>query len=157
MKWNKKHNRPTVGAIAAQAEHLGSPTNDVRELQRGMESNKMDHVHKALERGLKRYDSRYIYVVVLRIFDSLTKTIRNRYFPSDICPTPNFNQAVFEYDRDHGNLDLLYVLPALNTCNYLLANPFYLNANDRQLLSYIYNFRDGTLDRQQEEKNSRGK
>jgi len=141
MKWNKKHNRPTVGAIAAQAEHLGSPTNDVRELQHGMESN----------------NSRYIYVVVLRIFDSLTKTIRNRYFPSDICPTPNFNQAVFEYDRDHGNLDLLYVLPALNTCNYLLANPFYLNANDRQLLTYIYNFRDGTLDRQQEEKNSRGK
>jgi hypothetical protein len=154
--WNDKYNRPTLGAIANQAATMESPTTDVRELQQGMPSNTMDHIHEAVERGVGMFKAKKIYVGVIRIFDGPTKTIRNRYFPTTICPTPTFNQAVFDYDRDTNDLRLLWTLPAMSTCNYLKRNALHLDKDNKQLLRYVLDFGDGTLDRLQDTCNTRG-
>lgn len=156
VNWNQKHNRPTVGAIVEEAQTMESPSTDARELQQGMASNKMEPIFTALERGLKMFSANIIYVVLIRIFDKPSKTIRNKYMPTTICPTPTFNQAVFRYDRTDGKFELLWTLPGMEICNYFLRNEQHLDKQQKELLKFVHDFKNGSLDRMQYECNKLG-
>ena len=145
--WNFEYDRPTVGAISEAAQDMETPSTDVREVQRGLPSNTIDHVWTAIERGLNEFPHDKIYVLHSRVIDKATKAIRNRYAPHWICPKPNFDNAVYEYDRKHDDLRLLWVLPSMTTANYLLANAVHLDTDSKELLQFVLDFKDGTLDK----------
>lgn len=145
--WNFEYDRPKLGAIAEAAQDMETPTTDVREVQQGLPSNTLDHVWKAVERGIKEFPHKTLYILHSRVIDRASRAIRNRYAPHWICPKPNFDNAVYQYNRDHDDLKLLWVLPSKDTANHLLANAVYLDTGNKGLLQFVLDFKDGTLDK----------
>jgi len=145
-QWNFEFNRPTVGAISEVASEQNPPSSDVREVQRGLPSNNMSEVWTAVENVIDKFPHDNLFVIHSRVIDKVAKVIRNRYGGHWICPKPNFDNAVYKYNRQHDDLTLLWVLPSIATANYLIANAVHLDKVDRELLQFILDFKDGTLD-----------
>jgi hypothetical protein len=61
------------------------------------------------------------------------------------CPGPDYDQAVYHFHGATGNLELKWVVPSRDTCFYMIDNAFTLPPNQKTLLGYVIEFRDGTL------------
>ena len=63
------------------------------------------------------------------------------------CPTPQFDQTVYFYRKQDEHLELVWVTPDRNTANYLRDNALEVVPSEKQLLNYVLDFFDGTLDK----------
>jgi len=112
------------------------------------EQNLTDYVanlDKCYLDSIKKYIHSF-YIVCLtkreRLFD---KTIRNYFFSRVSCPTPNYDQAVYRYDHKKKKLEFLWVIPSRETCFIIKQSALEVSTKERELLSYVLDFADGTL------------
>ena len=73
--------------------------------------------------------------------------IRNYFFHRSTCPTPEWDQVVYYYKRADDALNFLWVIPSKDTCELLRENALMVAPDERDLLNFVLNFYDGTLER----------
>ena len=86
------------------------------------------------------------YVVVITKKERLLQNVIRAYFFARIsCPTPDYDQAVYKYDRTSGDLRLLWIIPSQQGANMMSSNPHLVPIEQHELLSFLLKFRDGDL------------
>ena len=110
-------------------------------------------VHEAIQTGIKTWKGDF-YVVVLTKQERLMKNVIRLYMLTrQSCPTPQHDQTVYLYHRVSGDIEELWTVPSLQACVTLVNEALMVHPDERQLLDYVLQFRDGTLLRKAQELN----
>jgi hypothetical protein len=138
--------KETVGKISSdlivkQVDDTHSATDQMREQLNEWDKNIME----CINRGKKDFLHDF-YIVVLTKKERLMPNVLRNYFTCRIsCPTPEWDQSVFHYERSSEKLTFLWVVPAKDVCEFFTINALKIEGEDRQLLKYVLEFNDGTL------------
>jgi len=71
--------------------------------------------------------------------------LRSYYFHRSTCPTPDYDQAVFQFDPAVEKFSEIWVIPDKQTCEIMYANALEVIPEERQLLNYVLDFASGAL------------
>ena len=86
------------------------------------------------------------YIVVLTKKERLMKNvIRNYFLARHSCPTPDYGQTVYRYNRKKDIINFMWVIPSKDSCYLLKDNALEVVPEERELLKYVLDFADGTL------------
>lgn len=147
--------RKNVGAHAYELLQKEPETRDPHELQQEMQ--KYDDFVKELEACVEDAKRTYIgnfYVVVLTKREKLMpNAIRTYALARQSCPTPQFDQTVYFYDRSQGDLQYIWTVPDQHACLELYYNAHDVPREQHQLRDFVLEFYDGTLLRRAKEYN----
>ena len=104
------------------------------------------NVVECAERGLKEYKSDFFIVVITKkepLFDNI---YRNYFFHRKSCPTPEYDQTVYQYVYRQDALKYLWTLPDKESCAMYRMYIKVVKPEEKQLLGFVLDFYDGTLD-----------
>jgi|SRR6185503_2898222 len=135
----------TVGKLAtelaAQDTVAQSPIELEREIHKEYEANFND----CLERGKKQYQGDFYVVVITKKERLLPNVLRHYFLHRTSCPTPDYDQAVYKYFKEHDGFEFLWVIPDRGTCKLMLKDALYLPESQHDLLRFVMDFADGEL------------
>jgi hypothetical protein len=112
-------NEKTVGQVSQELLEK-NPSQGVNAIDQGnaMLADFPKNVVECIKTHRKIFPKDF-YVVVLNKVEPLMKNVvRNYYFGRLTCPTPNYDQSVYKYNRDKEQIDFLWVIPSKEVCLY---------------------------------------
>lgn len=135
----------TLGAIVNDLSQKSPDSRDPIEIQRELQKDYMKNLLEAVDRGYKKYPSNFFIHVETKAEPLLPNTFRNYFIDKQCCPTPNYDQSVFRYNREAGQIEYLWTIPDRETCHHFKANAAIIAPEERGLLSFILKFDSGEL------------
>lgn len=149
-----KQQKETVGKISKELltqshQNIHSAHDQMREMLTDYEKN----IHEAILSGCKQFNGDFFITVLFKKERLMNNVVRNYYFPRQTCPTPQYDQAVYHYRRSAGNVEFLWVIPSLEACATMILEARFAHPDERQLLQFVLDFRDGKLLRKAQELN----
>jgi len=139
--------RVTVGKLATDAMQKELVTTDAREQGKEMTKTYMDSLVEACKSGKVALDGDFYLVVLTKKEKLLQNVIRNYFLYRRTCPTPDYDQAVYKYNKADDAIDFLWVIPARDITIEIKANALDLAPELHELRSFVLDFADGTLDK----------
>jgi hypothetical protein len=139
--------KETVGKIATDllANHDGYDV-PIIDQQREMTEDYLKNLDLAVDRGIKTYPNEDFYVHVETKKEKLLENVMRNYFMvKHDCPTPNYDQAIFKYLHISGDLVFIWVIPDRETCFMFKQNHLLIPKEEKDLLTFITMFDDGSL------------
>jgi hypothetical protein len=140
--------RDTVGKLSTellqrdtQADH--SVGEQMQEQLSEYEAN----VFECAGRGKIAHSGDFYVVVITKRERLMQNVLRHYFFPRISCPTPDYDQAVYKYTHKDDSLDLLWIVPDWQAVGDIRNNKFTLDLSYRELLQFVLDFSDGTLDK----------
>ncbi len=138
--------RDTVGKLSSellphQIDDKHTPEDQMRESLTDYEKN----IEEAVQRGLLEFAHDFYIVVITKKERLMQNVIRNYFGIRKSCPTPEYDQAVYKYNRHSDVLEFLWVLPSKDTCMAFRACPTWAPLEEQELLKFVLDFYDGTL------------
>jgi hypothetical protein len=140
--------RETVGKLSSEllqrdtyADHSAGEQMEAQLVN--YESNVFDRV----AHGKATYPGDFYIVVIAKREKLMPNTFRLYYFHRLTCPTPDYDQTVYRYIRADDRVEFLWVVPAKPVIQEMIANRLELDSSVSQLLKFVLEFVDGTLDR----------
>ncbi len=106
----------------------------------------LKELYAAVDNGIKQFPNSDFYIHVETKKEKLLENVlRNYFIPRKSCPTPNYDQSVFKFINDKGDLVFMWNIPDRGTCFYFKENYAQIPAEEKELLIFIRMFDDGTL------------
>jgi len=138
--------RETVGKIstdllAQSHQYSHSAGEQASEQLKDFEKN----INECIERCKKDYVGDFYVVVTTKKERLMQNVIRNFFMGRKSCPTPEYDQTVYRYNRSAGHIEFLWVVPAKDICSYMITDALNLPFEQKDLLEHVMNFTDGTL------------
>jgi len=141
--------RQTVGKLstdllASSHEYNHSASEQAAEQLKDFEKN----MNICIDRSKKEFDGDFYIVVTTKKERLMQNVIRNYFLGRKSCPTPEYDQAVYRYNRRVGDvpfIEFLWVVPAKDICSYMITDALKLPPEQRDLLGYVMDFTDGSL------------
>ena len=137
--------KKTIGKIAVDLMQKTPDTRSPIELEREAHKDYVSNVFECEKRGKKELHGDFFVVVLTKKERLLQNIIRNYYGYRESCPTPDYDQTVYRYDSKKGELEFLWVVPSKDTCMLMKENALLVCEKERELLTYVLDFADGTL------------
>lgn len=154
--------KKTVGHIASDLQLKTPDSNDPIEIQRATEREYIDNLEWCVKHALKKVDCSsikgheecknresldgdFFVASLIKKEKLLQNVIRNYFVPTKTCPTPTYDQTLYRYNHRKEQLEFLWVVPDRDTCETLHENKDIVVPAERELLSFILDFYDGTL------------
>ncbi len=137
--------KDTVGAIASSLMEQKQEKISAIEQQEAMQSEYMKNLLEAVDRGYKKYSSNFFIEVQTKNEPLLPNVFRNYFIDRVSCPTPNYDQSLFRYDREKGEVEYIWTIPSRDTCHHLKNNAMEVAQEEQQLLRFVLMFDNGTL------------
>jgi hypothetical protein len=145
MKLREPLIRPTVGKIVYDNYGKQEESRDPIELQRAMQEDYITKLLQSVESNKKIFSGNF-YVVVITKAERLLKGVFRNYFATrQTCPTPEYDQTVFMYNRELERIEYIWTVPSQDTCIHFKNNILQIVESERDLLKFILDFSDGTL------------
>lgn len=138
--------RETLGKIALDLIAKDEPRHSVIDMQREMQKDYEKNFYECLDSGKKECDGDFFIVVLTKTERLLKNVIRNYFFFRKSCPTPTYDNAIYMYHRKEDRIEFLWVIPSKETCEAFRDDPLATPEEEKELLNYIYDFYEGTLD-----------
>jgi hypothetical protein len=86
------------------------------------------------------------YIVVITKKERLMPNVLRNYFTARFsCPTPDYDQTVYRFERKNDVIDFLWTIPSKDTCLQLKEHALAIHPEERQLLQFVLDFADGSL------------
>lgn len=104
-------------------------------------------VLECLNTGKTQYPDDFYVVVVTKRERLMPNVFRNYFISRQSCPTPNYDQTVYKYNRTDDNLEFLWVLPSIVGIKNILEHRHHLDPSMYTLLRFVLEFLDGSLDK----------
>lgn len=138
--------RQSVGKISSDMlkkahQNTHSAYDQMREMLTDYEKN----IHEAILSGCKQFDGDFFVVALFKKERLMQNVVRTYYFARKSCPTPQHEQVVYIYNRAVGDIKFLWVVPSLEACVTMVNEAAFVHPEERQLLQFVLDFRDGTL------------
>lgn len=137
--------KKTVGEQARDLMMKEPETLSPIEIQKASEADYLENLQYSIDSGVKKYTEDFFIVVITKREKILHNTIRNYFTHRQSCPTPDYDQTVYKYDKIDDCLELIWVIPSKDACIYLLNNAPYVPVDEYELLGYIQKFESGEL------------
>ncbi len=138
--------RDTVGAVASDLLiKADTPDHSVEEQMREQLDKYDVNLIECVEKHKKEYVGDFYVVVITKKERLMENVLRNYFFARHSCPTPDYDQTVYRYDRKHDAIDFMWVIPSKDTCEYLRLNALQVPESERTLLKFVLEFYDDTL------------
>lgn len=137
--------RETVGKVSSDLIVRPLETTSAIEQMREQLSDYDKNVLECVQRSKKDFPGDF-YVVVLTKRERLMQNVFRNYFYARLsCPTPDWDQAVYQYSRSSDDLMFLWVIPSKVACEEMTMNKHLIPVEEWRLLEYVLAFNDGTL------------
>jgi hypothetical protein len=140
--------RDTVGKLSSEllqtdtyADH--SAGEQMQEQLKDYETNVFDCV----ARGKTCYSTDFYVVVITKRERLMQNVIRHYFFHRSTCPTPDYDQTVYKYNKKDDSIEFMWVIPAKPIVEELNAHKTEVDLSVSQLLKFVLEFVDGTLDK----------
>ena len=138
--------KETVGKISSklkekEKDNTHTPIDQMRKSLTDYEKN----IQEAVDSGKKEFDKEFYIVVITKKERLMDNVLRNYFTCRKSCPTPEYDQATYRYTRKDDQLKLLWVVPARDVCNFFVDNMLSCPPEQKELLGYVLDFKDGTL------------
>lgn len=138
--------RDPIGKLAIDLQQKPADTTDPIEIEREVHKDYVEQIYECVTDGKKVYPHTNFYVVVLTKKERLLENvIRNYFFHRLSCPTPEYDQTVYNYNWKNDHVSFLWVVPSQDTCQIFKDNAIKIVPEERDLLRYVLDFEDGTL------------
>jgi len=138
-------NKETVGKIAVDL--MSKPQEELSpiELEREMQSDYMKHLLDCIDVHYDIFPGDFFVQVITKNEKLLPNVFRNYFAARRSCPTPDYDQSVYKYNRQKGTVEYIWTIPSKDSCYHLLQNANEVVAEERQLLSFVAMFASGEL------------
>ncbi len=137
--------KQTVGKIASDLLARPQEKISIIEQQEAMQKEYMKNLLDAVDRGYKEFPNDFFIEVQTKNEKLLPNVFRNYFIPRSSCPTPNYDQSVFRYNRQIAQVEYIWTVPSRDASFYLRDNAAEVVTEERQLLYFVLKFDDGTL------------
>lgn len=137
--------KSTVGKIATDLQKQQPQKIKVLDQAAEMKKDYMNNLFEAVDRGCKLYDTDFFIHVETKQEPLLPNVFRDYFILLKNCPTPNYDQSVFKYNRQAGQIEYIWTIPDRDTCHHLKMHATEVVPEERQLLYYVLKYTDGTL------------
>lgn len=140
-----KSKKPTIGKVATDLQKQQPQKINVLDQAAEMKKDYMNNLFEAVNRGCKELDKDFFIQVETKQEPLLPNVFRDYFIVKKECPTPNYDQSVFRYNREAGQIEYIWTIPDRDTCFHLKMHAMEVVPEERQLLYYVLKFDDGTL------------
>ena len=145
MTKKKTQPRPTVGQQAAEALQYQPDQISVMKQQQAMQQEYMKHLLETIDAGYNTYKKSFFVEVITKNEKLLPNVFRNYFCHRLTCPTPNYDQSVYRFDADKNEVQYIWTVPSRDASHHLKDNAHLVVHEERELLSFVLKFADGTL------------
>lgn len=151
----EKQERELLGKISADLARKTPDSRDPIELQRAMCKDYDDQLMDCIKTHKQEFMQDF-YVVVHFVGEKLyPNVVRNYFMGRKSCPTPEYNQIVYEYKISDDSLNFMWVVPDKITCQVYRDSAVSVHPQKHDLLRFVLDFYDGTLDAISKQRNSK--
>lgn len=138
-------NNDTVGKIASELMVKSPESRDPIELQREMQKDYLKNLIEAAERGKKEFPGDFFLVVLTKNERLMANVFRNYFFPRLTCPTPDYDQSVFRFNKKTEDITYIWTIPSRDASYHLKDNALLVVGHERDLLNFVLDFDSGKL------------
>lgn len=142
---NKKKKKDTVGGVSSKLIQKEPYSRDPIELEREMHKEYENNIFRCIENNKNKFLGDFYLVVITKKEPLMPNVLRNYYFTRHSCPTPDYDQTLYRYNKSHESIELLWVIPSRQACNLLKDHSLEVVPEERELLNFVLDFADGTL------------
>ncbi len=135
----------TVGDYAQELQQKTPDSRDPIELQREMQKDFEANIFQAVLDGKRKYFTNFFVIVITKKERLMHNVLRNYFTTRTSCPTPDYDQAVYFYNRTDDSIEFLWVLPSKDTCELLRDHALEVVPAERELRDFVLSFYDDTL------------
>ncbi len=136
----------TVGQASLEALQVDEGPVTIIDKQREMQQDYLVNLIECINTFKQAHPHKNFFVVVLAKNERLlTNVVRNYFMARLSCPTPNYDQTVYQYFAHTESLNFIWVIPDRDTCFHLKENVLQVHPEEHDLLKFIFAFSDGTL------------
>src|SRR6266850_6455582 len=139
--------KKTVGELSQERLNEQSETKVWAYVEVMAEDQFIPNLLEAIERGKKMFSGDFFISNAGKNEQILYNVLRSYWIPLQACPTPNYDQILFQYVSKDEQLIEIWCIPTKDGCDYLTRNKKYVIAAEQDILAYTEAFLDGSLDR----------
>ena len=141
----KTKTRETVGKISSELLNKIPDTTDPIALERAMHGEYVDNIDGCVRVSRNDYPNNFFVVVITKKERVMQNVLRNYFFARSTCPTPDYDQTVYQYIKEDDRLDLLWVIPSKDACMMFVEQRALVDPSEYELLNFVLQFADSTL------------
>lgn len=144
---SKEAKKKTVGQLSSELLLKTPESDNAIELTDSMLEKYEAELQEAAERGKKIIQDKDFYLVVITKKEPLMQNVLRHYFLfRRSCPTPDYDNTVYIYHQESGDIEFLWTVPDKQTCNLMFDNKHQVDKSEWPLLEFVLKFMDGSLD-----------
>ena len=140
-----KQNKKKAGQASIEALSKAPDTRDPIELQRELMKEYCDNVIQCALDGKNKYNGTFYVVVITKREKLMQNILRSYYFHRATCPTPDYDQAVFQFNPFTEKFKEIWVIPDQEACIVLYENALDVVPDEQGLRDYVLDFASGEL------------
>lgn len=137
--------RETVGKISSDLLINDTIAVDTIEQQRENQKDYIKELLICIDRAKKIYEGSFYIIVITKKERLMQNVLRHYYFPTSTCPTPDWDQTVYYFDKTNERLEYFWTIPDKSTCHFLRENAYRVPKDQWELVDYVIKFEDGSL------------
>lgn len=141
MRMTKKK----VGQLSAELLQKEPESRDPIEIERVMQKEYLDNLIECCQTHKQQFPGNFFVIVITKNEKLMPNVFRNYFYARQSCPTPDYDQSVFAYNREDDRLEYVWTIPSKDTCIHLLKNYNDVAESEKQLLNFVFQFAHGTL------------
>lgn len=134
--------------VGEHSRNLSQKTPDTRSPIEQMRANLTDYdksLWECVERGKIDMSGDFYLEIITKQEPLMPNVIRNYFGFRYSCPTPNYDHAVYKYDRHDDKIEFLWVIPSRGISHLLLENRLSVPPEEYGLLEFVLRFESGDL------------
>jgi hypothetical protein len=137
--------KETVGKQAVELLLKKPESTDPIEIERSMQEEYLDYLVECVATHRMIFPSSFFVVVLTKNEKLLPNVFRNYFSARMSCPTPNYDQTVYKYNKELECIEYIWTIPAREVCYYLLHNKHQVVKEEQELLQFVIDFDTGEL------------
>jgi hypothetical protein len=137
--------RETVGKISTELLSKAPNSTDPIEIERELHKDYVKNILECVESNKNQFDGDFFVIVLTKKEPLMQNVLRHYYFSRHSCPTPDYDQTVYQYHREKEDIEFLWVIPSKEACLTFMEQASSIAPEEWGLLHYVLKFADGTL------------
>lgn len=140
--------RDTVGAISQELLQKELETTDPIEQMREQLSEYDQNIFECIKNAYAAFPNDFYIVVITKKEKLMENVIRHYFLSRSTCPTPDYDQTIYRYDRKKEEISFLWTIPSKHACMIIKERAVEIVANDpsqKDLVMFVLQFADGSL------------
>jgi hypothetical protein len=137
--------RKTVGQESLELSQKTPDNISVLEQQEAMQQDYMKNLLEIIDTAYDKYPESFFVEVITKNEKLMPNVFRNYFVDRSTCPTPNYDQSVYRYNKVAGQIEYIWTIPSRDATAHLVDNQLIVHKDEKQLTEFCVMFAKGEL------------